>query len=75
MSEITTANIADLCQNILKDGKYEVARRVYMIISQVFELAILEEIVLSNPADILSKSKSFFPQHIALNYAVITDPS
>lgn len=75
MSEITTANIADLCQNILKDGKYEVARRVYMIISQVFELAILEEIVLSNPADILSKSKTFFPQHIALNYAAITDPS
>lgn len=75
MSDITTANIADLCQNILNDGKYEVARRVYMIISQVFELAIMEGIVNANPADVLSRSKSFFPQHIALNYAAITEPS
>lgn len=75
ISEITTAHIADLCQNILNDGKQEVARRVYMMISQVFELAIMENIVMSNPAEILSKSKSFFPQHIALNYAAITEPS
>lgn len=75
MADITTSNIADICKNILNDGKYEVARRVYMIISQVFDLAQLEHIVQSNPADILSKAKGFFPKHTALNYAAITDPS
>lgn len=75
MSEITTAHIADVCQNILNDGKNEVARRIFMMISQVFDFALVEHIVSVNPADTLSRSRTFFPPHTALNYAAITEPS
>lgn len=75
LSKITTADIADICHKILDDGKEEVARRIYMMISQVFDFAMMEQIVNSNPALSLSKSKNFFPKHVALNYAALIDPS
>lgn len=71
--DITPSNILNLCQDIIDKGYIDTAHRIRMLISQVFEYAIVEDIISINPAASISKSK-LLKTHIALNYAAITDP-
>ena len=72
LNRITPNMIVRLCQNILTEGHIETARRVRIIISQVFEFAVAQNIVDSNPTAHLS---SIFPSTQRKHYACLTEPS
>lgn len=72
LNRITPNMVVRLCQNILAEGHIETARRVRIIISQVFDFAVAQNIVDSNPTAHLS---SIFPSTQRKHYACLTEPS
>lgn len=72
VKDITPSMVLNLCQGIIDDGYIDTAHRIRMLISQVFEYAIVSDFVTLNPAASIGKSK-MLKTALQLNYAAITD--
>lgn len=72
--DITPNNVLRLCQDIIEKGYIDTSHRIRMLISQVFEFAIVEDIISVNPAASISRAK-LLKTHMQLNYAAITEPA
>lgn len=71
LSRITSQTIVKLCSDIIKEGHYETARRVRIIISQVFNFVMAQNIITTNPAANLS---DILPTRPAKHFPCITEP-